>query len=123
VRGHTRLRWWAQTWGTLADVVTIDEHTKNATDDGPYPLETLQVPLGELPGWEPYDGTPVAYGHYWRHWDTSRPDWQPQRDIDWTERTACVDFSVGKGGPLVAYRWHDGDTGFAVENYVAFHGH
>jgi hypothetical protein len=53
---------------------------------------------------------PVVYGHYWRQ-DT------PVHLDDWTDYTACVDFSAGKGGTLVAYRW-DGQPTITLGNYV-----
>jgi len=31
-------------------------------------------------------------------------------------RTACLDYSVGNGGPLVAYRW-DGEETLSSENF------
>ena len=43
------------------------------------------------------DTVPVIYGHYWFEWDNHRDDW--------TDYTACVDYSVAKeAGKLVAYR-------------------
>ena len=44
------------------------------------------------------DDVPVVYGHHWRRWE-------PEHGMDWTPRTACVDFSAVVGGPLVAYRF------------------
>ena len=38
---------------------------------------------------------PVIHGHYWR---TGTP-------AILTPTVACVDYSAGKGGDLVAYRW------------------
>ena len=37
----------------------------------------------------------MIHGHYWR---TGAPDVI-------SPTVACVDYSAGKGGPLVAYRW------------------
>jgi hypothetical protein len=42
-----------------------------------------------------YSGPPVFFGHYWL---TSRP-------APMTPKVACVDYSAGAGGALVAYRW------------------
>jgi len=47
---------------------------------------------------------PVLFGHYWF---TGTPKViSPQ--------FACLDYSVAKGGPLVAYRW-DGERELATE--------
>jgi hypothetical protein len=43
------------------------------------------------------DTVPVFYGHYWRT-DT------PLKHEDWTDYTACVDFSAVNGA-MVAYSW------------------
>lgn len=44
---------------------------------------------------------PVFFGHYWMQ---GAPVLQ-------AEQMACVDYSAGKGGPLVAYRW-SGESAF-----------
>ena len=53
---------------------------------------------------------PVVYGHHWRRW-------APDEHLDWTPRTACVDFSAVKGGPLVAYCWR-GEPVIDPSHYV-----
>ena len=52
----------------------------------------------------------MLYGHYWRRDN-------PEHLLDWTERTACVDFSAVSGGTLVAYRW-SGEATIYPRNYV-----
>ena len=47
------------------------------------------------------EGPPVFFGHYWL---TGKPE--PIAD-----NLACLDYSAGKGGQLVAYEWRDGDVG------------
>ena len=42
---------------------------------------------------------PVFFGHYW----------QAGIPAPLLPKVACVDYSAGKGGPLVAYRW-EGET-------------
>lgn len=55
-------------------------------------------------------GIPVFYGHYWRQGS-------PKHLHDWTDCTACVDFSAVKGGTLTAYRW-SGEERINPANYV-----
>lgn len=85
------------------------------------PLDRIVVPggvtadaQGAIP-WPPADGgarvgrpfidpyptgaPPVIFGHYWRTGMPTRT----------SANTACVDYSACKGGPLVAYRWSEGD--------------
>ena len=59
----------------------------------------------------PYaDDVPLIVGHYWR---TGEP-------AVITDKIACVDYSAAKGGPLVAYRWSEGDTELTSDNLVAY---
>lgn len=106
-RDKARLRWWDPTATTLA---TAAEIPAGATAcDG--------SPLGPLPD-TPLDGqalprsaldVPVLYGHYWR--SGARPT------ID-HPRAACLDWSIAKGGKLVAYRW-SGEPELTDKNLVA----
>jgi hypothetical protein len=47
-------------------------------------------------------------GHYWMQ---GEPVLQ-------SSKIACVDYSAGKGGPLVAYRW-DGESELSTKNFFA----
>ena len=55
------------------------------------------TPLATAANWESYDADqpPVIFGHYWLP-----KDW-PIGPV--ASNVICVDFSAGKGGPLVAY--------------------
>lgn len=109
--GHTRKRarvqWWNGDAKTLRDVAVMSSSYKTE-DDKPYP------PLPELPldGAQSFVYTgdvPVFYGHYWRQGS-------PVRDDDYTDRTACVDFSAVKKGAMTAYRW-SGEPTIDPDNY------
>ncbi len=100
-RSKARVRWWdsdARTLDKIADVRDV-----RTVDGGEYPpLPAVEVDEKHL-GYVYTDRVPVIYGHYWFDWDGHRDDW--------TEYTACVDFSaVRNGGKLVAYRWDGGPT-------------
>jgi len=98
-RQNARARWWSSS-DSLRDVLEISG-TFTTADGAPYPLPP-DVPAENLQQW--YDGqVPVIYGHYWRQGE-------PEMGHDWTERTACVDFSAVKGGQLTAYRWQGEGT-------------
>jgi hypothetical protein len=56
----------------------------------------------------PEDAKPVFVGHYWMK--GSRPELLRQN-------IACVDWSVGKGGFLCAYRW-DGERELDAGKFV-----
>ncbi|WP_308205479.1 hypothetical protein [Mycolicibacterium setense] len=96
---------------TLRDLAEIGEGTPGV-DGQRYPeLPEIVVPADERS--YVYAGdAPVFYGHYWRKGP-------PRHGIDWTARTACVDFSaVRPGGRLTAYQW-SGEQELRVENYVS----
>jgi len=55
----------------------------------------------------PHDAAKVVFGHYWFPWrrgTPSLPGWTgPGRNA------ACLDFAAGRGGPLVALRYPEGE--------------
>ena len=101
-----RFRWWLPDATTLRAGAEIPPDTMTV-DGEPYPVlsdEPIDPPT------PPYsDALPVVFGHYW----PSGP-----RVID-TPHATCVDYSVAKGGPLVAYRW-SGEAELDARNLVAF---
>ena len=105
-RRHTsRISWWLEDAHRLVDMVHI-----------PMPSQNSQVlaRLAELPAQTSlleqsiYQGDcPVLFGHYWL---------KPAPRI-LSSKTACTDYSAGKDGPLVAYRW-SGEQSLSNENWV-----
>ncbi|HQE15677.1 MAG: metallophosphatase [Mycobacterium sp.] len=107
-RTKARVRWWHQGASTLADLAEVGAF--RTADGNPYPrLPEIEVDERDR-SFVYNDAIPLFYGHYWRQEPPVHLD-------DWTEYTACVDFSAGKGGTLVAYRW-DGQATIAMQNYV-----
>lgn len=106
-RTDARVAWWRDDATTLRGLAVMDGVT---TDSGePYPaLPDIEVAEAERSF--AYRGdVPVLYGHYWRTGN-------PRVGIDFTERTACVDFSAIKTGKLAAYRW-DGEGEIREDHY------
>lgn len=96
-RDRARMRWWDADVRTLRDAAEIPD---GANDCAGKALRTLpDSPLGEASVVSYTDDVPVVFGHYWRTLES--PVTFP--------KTICVDYSVGGGGPLVAYRWSGGD--------------
>lgn len=94
-RDQARFRWWSPTAGESLRQAALIPPGAAGRGGAPYP--TLpDTPLGSAPPVAPYrDQIPAFYGHYW---ETGTPSVS-------SEYTACVDYSAGNGGPLVAYRW------------------
>ena len=110
IREEARTRWWNSDARTLRDIAVMSSGYTTA-DGKPYPqLPDEELPPGERPF--AYTGdVPVFYGHYWRQG-------KPKPGEDFTDRTACVDFSAVKDdGQLTAYRWSGEDT-IRKGNYV-----
>lgn len=112
-RDSARMQWWNSTGHTLRDLAEMGGNFTTMSGEPYPPLPELEVGASERT--YTYTGqVPVFYGHYWRQ---GRPD----RGLDWTDYTACVDFSAVKGGRLTAYRW-SGEEGVRIENYFTARG-
>lgn len=108
-RKEARLRWWDPDATTLATACEIPSGV-TAPDGGVFgPLSDRLLDDEDI-RCPPID-VPVFYGHYWRSGTPA---------ID-GPKSACLDWSVAKGGPLVAYRW-SGETELTNQNLVAVPG-
>lgn len=111
VRGDARAAWWRAGASTVSELIDLGPHMR-LEDGSPYPglPDTPCDPRDRSFAYS--DDVPVIYGHHWR-------EWEPTEHLDWTTRTACVDFSAVKGGPLVAYSWQ-GESVIDPSHYVHF---
>lgn len=100
-RRHIRVRWWAGQASSYRDLALVAEDILPAIPETPLAQGLRPI--------SPPD--PVVVGHYWLS-----PHSLP---APLAARIACVDYSAGKGGPLVAYRWNRGETRFRQEQFVA----
>lgn len=100
-RRHGRLAWWNTNAQTYEDALL------------PYPGVT--IPPTPLDFRDVYSegSKPTFVGHYWR-------DWRDLRIL--SDHVACVDFSAGGDGPLVAYRF-DGETRLDSNKFWATQSH
>ena len=96
-RRNVRIRWWDAHASSYRDLALMPDE------------ERAQLPDIHVHGIKPtYDQRkPVFFGHYWMQ---GAPVLQ-------AEQMACVDYSAGKGGPLVAYRW-SGEERLSSKNFV-----
>jgi len=108
-RSAARLKWWVDEPATLAELLEVGA---SQSDGSPYPQ--LDSSLAKTMEHEfRYQGKkPVFFGHYWR-------SGKPTKNVDWGIHAACLDFSVAKGGPLVAYRW-SGESILSEANFVQY---
>jgi hypothetical protein len=98
-RDNMRVRWWDSAANTYRKAAIIASAAREALPDTPIPELAL---LG-------YDSdTPVFFGHYW--WSGIPEPLSPH--------VACVDYSAGKDGPLVAYRW-EGELVLDARGFVS----
>ena len=99
-RTAARLRWWDRQADTFGRAALLGEK-KLPPEAGAFP-----VPEEHLIGYD--HDKPVFFGHYWM---IGTP-------TVLSPRAACVDYSAGNGGPLVAYRF-DGEAGLTDDNFVS----
>ena len=96
-RRNVRIRWWDESVHSYRDLALMPEDARMA-------LPEVAVPSEDRPVYD--QQKPVFIGHYWLQ---GQPELQ-------SEKIACVDYSAGKGGPLVAYRW-DGENTLDVSHF------
>jgi hypothetical protein len=101
-RDIIRTRWWDISNGlTISDLVM----PPGSMDDS---MKVAPSQLKLLPDYGPEE-PPVFFGHYWLPADAPKAPLAPN--------IACLDFSGGLDGPLVAYRWH-GERELTALNFV-----
>lgn len=97
-RTNVRIRWWDPSAVTFRTAAILGD-----------PIKERALPDVEIPPSARIAKTcskPVFFGHYWL---TGRPSPRSARHV-------CVDYSAGKGGPLVAYRW-EGEDELVAEHF------
>jgi hypothetical protein len=103
-RDRARCRWWDRDATTLRRAALVPP--ESLTPDGdPFP-ELPDEPVDGIPRYE--GDVPVIVGHYWCKLPLAL----------YSPLVACVDYTVDKGGPMVAYRW-DGEQELTVDHYLA----
>jgi diadenosine tetraphosphatase ApaH/serine/threonine PP2A family protein phosphatase len=107
-RSRARVAWWRDDATTLRDLAVMDGNFMTQAGEPYPPLPDIKVAATDQ-SFSYRGDVPVFYGHYWRQG-------RPRRGVDFTERTACVDFSAIKTGRLVAYRW-DGESEIQEDHY------
>jgi hypothetical protein len=97
-RDTVRIKWYESGVGR-----TYREHHLGSDEVPDVPIDAR-----ELLSFETYasDAVPVFVGHYWL---TGTP-------MPLATNVACTDYSVSKGGKLVAYRW-DGESNLREEKF------
>lgn len=99
VRDSARVRWWLDHPATFAEGAFLGGGAAGSLADMALPQPVLPGHVGE---------SPVFVGHYWLSGDHA----------PLAPRIASVDYSVAKGGPLVAYRWN-GERDLLTSGFVS----
>lgn len=89
IRHEARIKWWKNAEGCTFDEYIFGEVTE---------LRGQEIPEGTFKENAPYpeNESPVFFGHYWLN---GEPDLQ-------SDNVVCLDYSIAKGGKLVAYQWY-----------------
>lgn len=86
-----RIANWRAAAQKLSDVALLPKGQEHLIHDMEWPLGLVMSSI---------EGSPVFLGH---HWFSGHPTIE-------SPKLACLDWSAGKGGPLVAYRWDGEDS-------------
>ena len=92
------MRWWDESATTYSTAANLPEAARKALPGTAIP-DRARIMLRQ--------DRPVFFGHYWM---TGTP-------APLTSYAACVDYSAGNGGRLVAYRWN-GETLLDAANFA-----
>ena len=97
-RHRVRVRWWDREADTYRRSAIVPDHLRDQLPDLAIPEHArILVPTDK----------PIFFGHYWL---TGTPTLLGAS-------VACLDYSAGNGGPLVAYRW-DGEANLSETRFV-----
>ncbi len=99
LRNANRVRWW---------VDPQDSNYGSFLFNCP-PQLSSQIPTEIKVNIYPADAPPVFFGHYWL---------EDNFPVIQSNNVVCLDYSVAKGGSLVAYRW-SGEQVLEVANFVS----
>lgn len=96
---QVRVRWWDEQATTYRSAAMLPKEAAEQLPEIPLPAHArVTLPRNK----------PTFFGHYWL---TGQPTLE-------SPHAACVDYSAGKGGPLVAYRY-DGEPQLSPANFVS----
>jgi hypothetical protein len=110
-RWKARIKWWVHRVTSLAHLLELGKNAKQV-DGSDYPAIDAELDEVVEHEYEYHGDRPVFFGHYWR-------TGEPVELVDWNHHAACVDYSAGAGGPLIAYRW-SGEATLSQVNFVAY---
>ena len=100
VRKNIRIKWWSSSSNsTYRDIAMVPEGEEDNIPDALIKASQYDFVYSE-------DSPPVFFGHYWL---TGKP-----RIV--RNNLACLDYSAGIDGELVAYHWKAEDTGKSLRN-------
>jgi hypothetical protein len=96
-RTQVRVRWWNEKATTYQTAALLDDGLRKTLSNEALPQSACVVDIPDVP---------IFIGHYGL---TGTPELL-------TNKVACLDYSVGHGGPLCAYRWQ-GETILKPQNF------
>jgi len=88
-RNEIRVKWWKRGLKTYRELGIIPPESINLLPEDPLPKHCHDKGY-------PEDAPPVFFGHYWMR----------EEDDTIGPNTACLDYSIAKGGRLACYRWN-----------------
>lgn len=104
VRSNARIKWWMDP--ERSEIVQNRNPEDYLFIPAPSSRTKTMPALDEFPSYPAHE-RPVFFGHYWKRYP-------PQLEAP---NVCCLDYSVARGGHLMAYRW-DGSRILSRENLV-----
>ena len=101
-RSNMRIQWWREPQGTYQDMAMVSSNDREN-------IPSIAIEPNAFTAFKVH--CPTFIGHYWL-----TPD-QGIKPMD--DKIVCLDYSAGKGGPLVAYRINVGDTNFYHDRFAS----
>jgi hypothetical protein len=99
-RSEIRVKWWKQLNSETYRSISVNG-SKRLPE-----ISVLHKDMSIIPVYSQND-PPVFIGHYW---NTGKPELM-------ADNVCCVDYSIARGGKLVAYRWN-GESSLKNQNFV-----
>ena len=98
-RNRVRVRWWDREAVSYMQAAMLSDEVRSKLPDTAIPDHARIGDTG---------AKPIFFGHYWL---TGNPKRQ-------SETVGCVDYSIARGGKLMAYRW-EGENEILSTNFVS----
>ena len=101
-RNEIRIKWWGSSLKTYQEASVLKIKSLSVASD-------INIPQEHTINGYPATEKPVFFGHYWF-------SGKPERI---SANVACLDYSAGNGGSLIAYQWNKGSHKINNDSFIS----